>query len=78
MRAKDVARLLRAQPFDPVRIRMTNGETHDIRHPEMAVVEPSWVTLYRYDSAGVAVDFSRLSLIHIHDIELIQARSQAG
>jgi hypothetical protein len=30
--------LLRRQPFEPFEIRLTNGETYEVRHPEMALL----------------------------------------
>ncbi len=36
-------RFLRARPFDPFRIYMSNGSTYDVQHPELAIVERSTV-----------------------------------
>ncbi len=45
MRPDDILELLRAQPFEPFRICLTDGATYDIRHPDMAIVQRSRVTV---------------------------------
>lgn len=37
MRLDDIRQLTRAQPFVPFRIFLSNGETFDIRHPDLIV-----------------------------------------
>ena len=39
--------LLRAQPFRPFRIELTNGEVFDIRHPDMALPTLGWIHISR-------------------------------
>lgn len=43
MRPEDILRFLRARPFEPFRIYMSDGSTFDIKHPELALVERSTV-----------------------------------
>src|SRR5262249_43541964 len=38
MRAEELTALLRVRPFVPLRIHMTDGQTHDIRHPDQVLV----------------------------------------
>jgi hypothetical protein len=38
MRPDDIHGLLHKRPFQPFRIRLSNGTTYDIRHPELVVV----------------------------------------
>jgi hypothetical protein len=45
MRADDLIRLLKAQPFRRLRLHHANGQSYVIDHPEMAVVERSIVWL---------------------------------
>ncbi len=35
MRIEDIRALMRAAPFRPFRVYLTNGETYDIHHPDM-------------------------------------------
>ncbi len=43
MRPEDILRFLRARPFEPFRIYMSDGKTYDVAHPELALVERSVV-----------------------------------
>ncbi len=43
MRPEDILEFLRAKPFEPFRIHMSDGSAFDIRHPELALVERSKV-----------------------------------
>jgi hypothetical protein len=38
MRPEDVYRILHQQPFQPVRVHLTDGRSYDIHHPHQAVV----------------------------------------
>jgi hypothetical protein len=38
MNADAIREFLRRQPFEPFVIRMSNGETHEVRHPECLIV----------------------------------------
>jgi hypothetical protein len=43
MRPEDILQFLRARPFEPFRIYISDGSTFDIKHPELAIVERSTV-----------------------------------
>lgn len=43
MKAEDILTFLRAKPFEPFRIHLSDGSTFEIRHPELAIVERSKV-----------------------------------
>ncbi len=38
MHPDDLKRLLQRQPFKPFRLTLTNNDTHEIRHPEFALL----------------------------------------
>ena len=38
MNADAIRDFLRREPFEPFVIRMSNGEAHEVRHPECAIV----------------------------------------
>jgi hypothetical protein len=38
MRATDIRARFREKPFTPVRIRLTDGTVHEVRHPDGALV----------------------------------------
>lgn len=45
MRPDDLLELLRATPFEPFRIHLSDGASFDVRHPDMAIVLRSKVTV---------------------------------
>ncbi len=45
MRPDDIVRRLRRQPFQPIRLYLSDGATYDIRHPELALVSRSEIVL---------------------------------
>ena len=45
MRHEDLIELLEERPFVPLRLHLSNGRTHDIRHPEMAIAGRDVVAL---------------------------------
>jgi len=38
MISEELIELLEERPFVPLRVHLSNGRTHDIRHPELAIV----------------------------------------
>jgi hypothetical protein len=71
MSAPELAGYLRARPFVPLRLHMTDGSTFDIRHPEMAAVTTHTVLWFRDmdEQTGVIEAYDLLSLRHIVRIE---------
>jgi hypothetical protein len=64
----EVRELLRRSPFVPIVVRMSNGESYEVRHPEMAMLTP--VTVYIFDSnTGKVV---RCALIQINSAEYLE------
>jgi hypothetical protein len=55
MNADAIREFLHREPFEPFVIRMSNGETHEGRHPECAFVMRTKVLVYYPDA--VAHDF---------------------
>jgi hypothetical protein len=68
MRPEDIPELLRRRPFRPFRLRLTDGRTYDVMHPEMAMVGRSWVEIGLArpdDPENIADRFVGVSLLHI-------------
>jgi len=61
-------KLLRRQPFEPFEIRLTNGEKHEVRHPEMALLLRSRLLIALSDDRVVICP-----LLHIASIETLQS-----
>ena len=60
--------LLRRQPFEPLEIRLTNGEKHEVRHPEMVLLLKSRIV--------IAIPEDRMvicPLLHIASVETLQS-----
>lgn len=71
MRAEELAELLRTRPFVPLRIHLTDGTTHDIRHPEIVIVLRQRVDIGvgGNPAVGVVDRIEHCSLLHIVRVE---------
>jgi hypothetical protein len=49
MNADTIRDYIRREPFEPFVIRMSNGEVHEIRHPECALVMRTKMIVYYPD-----------------------------
>jgi hypothetical protein len=68
MTADSIREFLRREPFDPLVIRLSNGESHEVRHPEcLMVLKTKAIVGYPEDDRSVHV-----SLIRINSIESLQ------
>jgi hypothetical protein len=68
MSADTIREYLRREPFEPFVIRMSNGESHEVRHPECALLMKTKVLVY-YPHNDRSV---MCSLIHINAVEALQ------
>jgi len=75
MIAEELYELLHQQPFMPVRLHLTGGTIYEIRHPEMAIVAQSMITigLPPKNGSGIASGVIHCSLGHIVRVEPIEA-----
>ena len=81
MRYQEIRESLRKQPFEPFRVRLTTGQTYDIRHPEFAW--PTRTSLFvgiieNGQSADVPDLAIQCDLLHIVAIEPIRQRGPQG
>lgn len=58
--------LLHRRPFEPFVVRLTSGESHEIRHPEMALLLKTKLVVGQPDSDRMAI----CSLLHITQIDV--------
>ena len=68
MNAESIRELLRRQPFDSFQIRMTNGDTHIVSHPETALLTGNRLYVYVQETDRMVI----LSLLHIAAIAMLQ------
>jgi len=64
MNAEEIRKVLRLQPFVPLRIYLSDGKTYDVKHPEMVFLTRSEmrVGVETKLGSGVAADYDLLSL----------------
>ena len=70
MNAESLRELLHRQPFEPFDIRMTNGDVHRVRHPELAFLAGSRLILHYPETDRMVI----LSLLHAAVIDVPQSR----
>ena len=80
MRAEELTELLRARPFVPLRIHLTDGQTYDIRHPDLVLVLRQRVDigLQPDPATGVLERVEHCSLLHIVRVEELPPPAPAG
>ena len=69
MNAETIRDYMRREPFEPFVIRMSNGEAHEVRHPECVLVTKTKVIVYYPDDDRTV----HLSLIHVNAVETLQS-----
>lgn len=75
MRPNDIITRLRKQPFEPLRVFISDGKSYDVRHPEMIMVGRSEVVIGLAQSKGEP--FDRLAYcdpVHITRIEPLNGK----
>jgi len=73
MNADTIRELLHRQLFEPLEVRLSNGDVHRIPHPEFAMVLKSTLVIGIPDSDRVIL----CSLLHIASIERMSAAQTA-
>jgi hypothetical protein len=71
MKAEHLIELIEERPFRPIRIYLSDGRTHDVRHPEMAIVSEDIVTigLPPDESSIVADRMTHCATAHVVEAE---------
>jgi len=80
MRREEMLTALRARPFCPLRIHVSDGAVYEIRHPEMVTVSrtTAYVGVPERDEAFPAVEkLCKVDLLHITRLEEIDTPSSA-
>ncbi len=78
MRPDDVLQLLRARPFLPFRIALSDGRQYEIRHPDNAIVSRSTVLVGVPGHRGPDGPAERVvtcALVHITRMEALNGAS---
>ncbi len=69
MNAETIHELVRRQPFQPFAIHLSNGEVHEVRHPECIMFGGGKVVIYDAE----ADCFKFCALIHVNSVQFLQA-----
>jgi hypothetical protein len=73
MLREELTEMLEEPPFIPLRIHMSNGRTHEIRHPENAIVGDYHVALLVVRNSQELIRV--ISLPHINEVEPLPAEN---
>lgn len=70
--------LLSRRPFEPMRIKTSNGDVFEVRHPEMALLAKSAMAVVHPDADGSPSDkVEYISYLHIASIETLTGATAA-
>jgi len=72
MNAEAIQALLRRQPFEPFELRMSNGEVHQIRHPENAALGRTRLAIMYPDT-----ETDRMVICDLQHINTVEATRPA-
>lgn len=77
MLAAEVREALRKQPFEPFRIRLTTGQSYEVRHPEFATVTRTSVYVGVPEGRGEFPERAiQCALLHVVSLEPIDGADQ--
>lgn len=69
MNMESIREWLNRRPFEPFVLRLSNGETHEVRHPENVVLLKTRI-IVGYPETDRAV---HCSLIHVNSVDALQS-----
>jgi hypothetical protein len=74
MSGQEILNYLKAQPFQPFRIRMNSGRTFDVRHPEMVRVGKRDLLVFTFvsDSPDVYDRWENIALLLIESLSPLE------
>ena len=78
MRPDEIRAHLRKQPFEPIRVYISDGASYDVRHPEFMLVTRTEIVIGLAPKGTLIPDRSvYIDPIHITRIEPINGKSRA-
>jgi uncharacterized protein Veg len=76
VRLVEIREALRAHPFEPFRIHLSNGRALDVRHPEMALLTPYSVHVVQLTPSGKPTyRVVKCDLLHVVAMEPVNGKS---
>lgn len=76
MTANELRDALRRQPFEPFRVRLTTGQTYEIRHPEFAAVTQTSLFVGEPHHDGFPERMIQRDLLHVVALEPVERSTQ--
>jgi len=67
MNEQELKNAVRSEPFEPVRLHLSNGATFDVRHPDAILVGP------RTSAILVGTGVQVISNLHVNHVEPLTA-----
>lgn len=77
MTLESIHEWLRRRPFQPFRIATSSGESHEVRHPEMAWLTRTELLVGMAQRSGFQSRYRSVALLHITVVEPIDASAAA-
>ena len=78
MPPEEILKLTRRVPFEPFRIRLSNGSVYEIRHPEAVLVERRVIVIGLSGQPNAQAPFERsdiVPLLHVAQLERLPVAS---
>jgi hypothetical protein len=69
MNADTIREWLTRQPFEPFELRVSNGETYQIRHPEFVAIGKTRIAVFNSETDR----FAHIALIRVNSIQALQS-----
>jgi len=69
MGVETIREWLNRKPFEPFELRRSNGETYQVRHPEVIALGKNRIAIVDPETDR----FVHVALIHVNSIEALQA-----
>jgi hypothetical protein len=74
MQSQDLKANLKAQPFRPFTIRMADGRTFDVKHPDFLLLSPNGRTAFVFQQSSP--DYSIIDVMLMTEIQFQQLINQ--
>jgi len=77
MTAETLREWMQRRPFHPFRLKTSDGEAYDVRHPEMAFLTRAEIVIGLSERNGIPSRHRTVSLLHVTAVEPIDASAAA-
>jgi hypothetical protein len=77
MTAESVHDWLRKRPFQPFRLKTSDGDAYEIRHPEIAFLTRAEVVIGLAERNGIPARHRTVSLLHVTAVEPLDTPAAA-